>query len=242
MLHVIYLILTLCLNSAMPQSELLSSGNTETLYPYIREYVRDFSVEFSKIPEERRHRLDRLASDLSRLSLTGKPGHLLFLDTRQAALGLLAHMWMEVALKYYDIPNLSVYSGGLFPEKFNHNALFALERAGLIIYRTQTEGAENFVIRFAFDEKSIVVYPRKYDHRTIPRQGIYVCTLDELSEANMPESLQTPMRLSLIYSDPALTETNEMVFEAYDRLCRQFALEMFYVCRGLKSRASQATR
>ena len=242
MLYAIYLILALCLKLAIPQSEPPSSGNTGTIYPYIREYVRDFSGEFSIIPEERRHRLDRLASDLSRLSLTGNPVQLLFLDTRQAALGLLAHMWMEVALKHYDLPHFSVYSGGLFPDKFNHNALFALERAGLIIYRTQTVGADNFVIKFAFDEKSIVVYPRKYDHRTIPRQGVYVCTLDELSEANIPESLRTPMRLSLIYLDPELTETNEMVFESYDRLCRQFAVEMFYVCRGLKSRESQATR
>jgi arsenate reductase (thioredoxin) len=236
------LIITLCLKLAIPNSELPASGNTGTLYPYIREYVRDFSGEFSKIPEERRHRLDRLASDLSRLSLTGNPVQLLFLDTRQAALGLLAPLWLEVAFTYYDLPRFSVYSGGLFPDKFNHNALFALERAGLIIYRTQTEGTENFVIKFAFDEKSIVVYPRKYDHRTIPRQGVYVCTLDELSEANIPEILRTPMRLSLIYFDPELTETNEMAFESYDRLCRQFAIEMFYVCRALKSRESQATR
>ena len=230
----ILLILTQVILTGTVQNGLLpaQTGRSQ-LFPYLQQYVRDFNREFARIPEDRRHRLDRIASDLRRRQENGQTLQVFLFDTFQETLAPMVHLWLEAALRHSGQGNIGVYSGGLLPEKLNQNALQALERAGFIIYRSQTEGIETFRVRYAFDTKATVIFSKKFDFTGNPRQRMYVIVLDEHAERNLPAPLQGPSRLSLLYFDPGSREKDPDVFSAYDRLCRQIAIEMFYLAHRL---------
>jgi hypothetical protein len=221
------------LTGAEPNGFFPDQKGRSPLFPYLQEYVRDFNREFARIPEERRHRLDRIASDLRRQQESGQTLQVFLFDTFQETLAPMVHLWLEAALRHSGLGNIGVFSGGLLPEKLNQNALQALERAGFIIYRSQTEGIETFRVRYAYETRATVIFSKKFDFKGNPRQRMYVIVLDEHAELNLPAPLQGPSRLSLLYHDPGSREKDPEVFSAYDRLCRQIALEMFYLAHRL---------
>jgi arsenate reductase len=204
------------------------------LYPILNEFVRDFNREFRDIPEERRYRLNEVIAYIKEQQSASKLAQLLFIDTDQSTLSQMTNVWAITAAHYFGLRNLKVYSGGLNPSEFNQEAIFAMERAGFIIYRSTTEGGEIYKIKYSYNLEPIFAFAKKIDYRKNPRSDFMAIVIEPNADLNLPRVRGTYQRLTLLYEDPAGYSGTELEEEKFDEICRQIGLEMFYIFSQLR--------
>ena len=206
------------------------------LYPILNEFVRDFNREFRDIPEERRYRLDEIADYIKEQKTINTTPQLFFIDTDQSTLSQMIHVWALTAAHYFGFPDIKVYSGGLNPGTFNPEAVFAMERAGFIIYRSSIEESDIYKIKYSYNLEPIMAFPKKIDYRKNPRNEFMAIVIEPNADLNLPRVRGTYNRLALLYKDPSGYVGTDECESRFDEVCRQMALEMFYVFSQLKKK------
>ncbi len=207
-----------------------------TLYPILNEYVRELYKEFKNIPEERRFRLNEIVRYVEEQRDLRKLPQLMFINTDDATMSHMARIWAKTAAYYFRYERLETFSGGIKPQKITLNTILALEKAGFIIYKSDMDGLEFYKVKFSYNIPSLLVFPKKTDHKLNPTQDYLAVFTEENAELNLPKLRGTLNRLLLVYDDPQGFEGVENIREIYDNRCRQVAIEMFYVFAQLRRR------
>ncbi len=208
------------------------------LYPILHEYVKDFYKEFKKIPEARRYRLDEIAGYIMNQKAQNQSAQIFFIGSNQGALSEWAQVWAEVAAFYYRVDNVKAFSAGINPGEVSEKAIFALERAGFIVYKNMLDGGPLYKVKYSYNLEPILVFPKKINHIRNPRTDFLAVLVDANAGLNLPGVKGTLYRLPIEYDDPIGYDGMENDKEIYDQYCRQMALEMFYVFSQLKPRAN----
>ncbi len=204
------------------------------LYPVLKNYVKDFYKEFRKIPEERRYRLNEIAGFVREQKQRNQPASILFISTNQSTIGQMAQVWAKTAAFYYGVKIVDTYSGGITPKPVSEEMIFALERAGFIVYKTELSGGSVYKVKYSYNLKPVIVFSKKVNYARNPSGRFMAVFVEPNAEANMPEVPGAIKRLSLYYEDPQGYEGTPDQDKIYDERCRQIALEMFYVFSQLK--------
>jgi hypothetical protein len=205
------------------------SDNYTRLYPILEQYVRDFRKQFRNIPEQRRHRLNEIVKYLEKCRTSGTTGRLFFIDTDQSALSHWAQVWAKTAAHYFRQEWVEIYSGALHPGDIAAETIFALERAGYIVYRSGVEGTAVYKIKYSYNLEPIMAFSKPLDFRKNPRKDFMAIILETNADLNLPRVPGTINRLALLFDEPAGYAASEEVEMVFDKTCRQVALEMFYV-------------
>ncbi len=206
----------------------------QPLYPILKDYVKDLYKEFRKIPEERRYRLNEIARFVRDQKLRNQPASLLFITTNQSTIGQLAQVWAQTAAFYYGVATVKSYSGGLKPELVSEEMIFALERAGFIVYKTQLSGGSVYKVKYSYNLKPVIIFSKKINHARNPSGQFMAIFLEPNADVNLPEVPGAVKRLSIYYEDPEGYDGTPQEKKIYDDRCHQIALEMFYVFSQLK--------
>jgi len=214
-------------------------GNTNAfppkpLYPILKDYVKDFHKEFRNISEERRYRLNEIASYVRQQKKQNQIAQLLFITTNQSTIGQMAQIWAETAAFYYGLNNVTTFSGGLHPDTISEKMIFALERAGYIVYTTELSGGVVYKVKYSYNLKPIIVFPKKINHKKNPDGQFMAIIIEPNANANLTEVKGAQKRLSIYYDDPQGYEGVPEEEKIYNERSRQIALEMFYVFSQLK--------
>jgi len=205
------------------------------LYPILNEYVKELYREFRDIPEERRFRLNEIVDYVQNQRMLNKNPQLLFISSNQASIGQMIQIWAETAAYYYGLTGIKTYSGGMNPQGISTSTIVSLERAGFIVYRSNIEGVDLYKVKYSYNLRPIQIFPKKIDYRINPRADYMAIMVERSADINISRVRGTHDRLSLPYNDPLQYEDSAMEDGAYDHLCRQIALEMFYVFSQLKN-------
>ncbi len=204
------------------------------LYPILFEYSKDLYPEYKEIPEERRFKLEAVAEYIREKVEIGETPEIMFIGSNQATRSLLAQVWARAAAHYYGVDDVELYSGGIHEGPITTNTITAIERAGFIVYKIKEGGQLFYQVKYSFNLKPIVIYPKKIDDRLNPPADFMAVIVCQSAAQNLPVVKGTRKRLELTFNDPYGYEGLEEENEEYDKACHQIALEMFYLFSKLK--------
>ncbi len=207
-----------------------------TLYPILNEYIRNFPKELRKIPEERRYRLNEIVYFLEDQQQNRAPWQVTFISSNESAAGQMALAWSRAAAYYFGFTDFTPNSGGMVPEQIPVSAILSLEKAGFIIYKAPIGGIDVYRVKYTYNLEPLVMFPKKIDHVKNPANSFMAVVLDSNAELNIKNIRGTYNRLFLEYEDPSGYVGSDMEKEKFDELCRQVAVEMFYVFSQLRKR------
>ncbi len=203
------------------------------LYPKIREYCSDLSQHYDEISEERKALLTQLAAYISEKIKASLPVNLVYICTHNSRRSHFGQVWARVSAVFYGF-SVNTFSGGTEATAFNANAIKALQAAGL---RVETNGSgNNPLYRVYFDEDlpAVDCFSKVYDHPANPaRDFAAVMTCGE-AEQNCPFIPGAELRIATTYEDPKAFDGTPEQDAAYNKRCRQIALESLFVFSLLK--------
>lgn len=209
------------------------------LYPIINEYVKGFSKEFRKIPEDRRFRLNEIVYFLEEQKENKAPRQLVFMSTNQSSVSQMVQVWSKAAAYYYGFTNFQSFSSGLKPDKISVNTIVTLEKAGFIAYKTDIDGIDVYRVKYSYNLAPVIVFPKKIGHVKNPYNNFMAVIVDDNAEINITNIDGTYNRLLLEYTDPVGYENSDQEIQMYDGSCRKIAVEMFYVFAQLRKRLNK---
>ena len=197
-------------------------------------YCSSLSSELNQIPSDRKEYLNELVSYITEQQKAQKAINLVFVCTSNSRRSHMAQVWSQIASYYYDVKNVSTFSGGTEKTKVNKNALLALEKTGIVLQSHQQSENPVWLASIGFKFTPMVLFSKVYTDSTNPSQNfgaVMVC-----SEANesCPIVPGADFRLGLPYQDPKAFDNTPQQNEKYDERCRQIAREMFYVFSQIK--------
>ena len=197
-------------------------------------YCSSLSSELNQIPSDRKEYLNELVSYITEQQKAQKAINLVFVCTSNSRRSHMAQVWSQIASYYYDVKNVSTFSGGTEKTKVNKNALLALEKTGIVLQSHQQSENPVWLASTGVKFTPMVLFSKVYTDSTNPSQNfgaVMVC-----SEANesCPIVPGADFRLGLPYQDPKAFDNTPQQNEKYDERCRQVAREMFYVFSQIK--------
>ncbi len=210
------------------------SAQPRPLYPILHDYAKSLYRDYKTIPEERRFRLEAIADFILQSKNYNRIAEIIYVGTNQSTRSQMAQIWSYAAAHYYGVDNVKFYSGGLKPDVITENTVTALERAGFIIYNVK-QGDRNFYqVKYSFNLKPIIIYPKEIDERNNPPAEFMAVVVCSNVAQNLPVIKGTFNRLELTYYDPSGYDGLDEEKEEYDKVCREIALEIFYLFSLLK--------
>jgi arsenate reductase len=209
------------------------------LYPILNEYVKDFSKEFRKIPEDRRYRLNEIVYYLEEQEEQSAPWQLIFISTNESSVSQMAQVWSKVAAFYFDFPKFQSFSGGIKPLEIAMNSIVTMEKAGFIVYKTDISGINVYRVKYSYNLTPIVAFPKKIRHIKNPYDNFMAVLVEENADINISKIKGTYNRLLLNYEDPTGYEGSGLEDQYYEESCRTVAIEMFYIFSQLRKRKKE---
>lgn len=198
------------------------------LHQQLQSYSRELEQEFEQISEERKQLLNKLAEYTRNKKAEGKPALFNFICTHNSRRSHLSQLWAQAAATYYNLDNVSCYSGGTEATAFNHRAVKAMQEAGFKI--TTIKEGENpiYEISFATSAKPVKAWSKRFDDSANPVSGFCAVMTCSDADQNCPFVPGVELRLGITYDDPKNFDGTPQEAEKYSERVRQIGREMLY--------------
>lgn len=192
-------------------------------------YCKTLPIEFNQISEERKADLEELANYISEQQKDKKAINLLFVCTSNSRRSHMSQVWAQIASVYYNVKNVSTFSGGTEQTKVNKNAIAALEKTGIILQSNQQSDNPIWIASIGEKLNPMVLFSKKYTDATNPSKNFGAVMVCSEADQSCPIVPGADFRLGLPFQDPKTFDNTPQQSEKYDERCRQIAREMFYV-------------
>ncbi len=198
------------------------------LLPEIEKHIKKFEENISEPNDDRRSRLLMLREYLQRQSRESKPSNLVFICTHNSRRSHFGQVWGKVLADYYEIPDVSTFSGGTEATAFNPNAIQALRALGFNVEATDQSDNPRYEVHYATDKNPIIAWSKVYSDEANPTSDF--CAIMTCSEADeaCPVVLGATKRISLPYEDPKKADGTPQQAAVYEERCKQIAQELVF--------------
>jgi len=197
-------------------------------------YCSSLSSELNQIPSDRKEYLNELVSYITDQQKAQKAINLVFVCTSNSRRSHMAQVWSQIASYYYDVKNVSTFSGGTEKTKVNKNALLALEKTGIVLQSHQQSVNPVWLASIGVKFTPMVLFSKVYTDSTNPSQNFGAVMVCAEANESCPIVPGADFRIGLPYQDPKAFDNTPQQNEKYDERCRQIAREMFYVFSQIK--------
>jgi arsenate reductase len=198
-----------------------------TLFPEIENTIRSF--DFKNIPAERKDILLPLVVFIQNRVNTLQEVRLNFICTHNSRRSHLAQIWAQAAAAYFDIQNVSCYSGGTEATALFSVVTKTLKESGFKI-ETISEGQNPiYSIKFAPNEQPIIGFSKSFDANFNPESKFAAIMTCSQADEGCPFIAGAEKRIPITYDDPKAFDNTPQQFEKYQERSVQIATEMFYV-------------
>lgn len=207
------------------------------LYPKLNKYVSGLSAEFDLIGSERKEELIPIKNYIVDKIQKKEKVQLLYVCTHNSRRSHMAQAWTAAAAVYYDIANISTYSGGTEATAFNINAINALKRAGFKIDENPVQDAKNpnYYVKMGTKIPPIQAYSKKYSDPFNPGNNFGAIMVCSEADKSCPIVPGATGRFGLPYDDPKAYDNTPAETEEYNKTCRLIAREMLFVMYSVKN-------
>lgn len=194
----------------------------------LRPTVENLTNEFNKIPAGRREILDQLTRFVENKIKSSEPVYLNFICTHNSRRSHLSQIWAQAAAHYYNVPNVTCFSGGTEATAFNPRAVTAMQDVGFEI--TKTKEGENpvYEVRFADAAKPIIAFSKKYDDPFNHSKDFAAVMTCSHADENCPLVLGASARIALTYDDPKNFDGTPQEAAKYTERVHEIAREILF--------------
>ena len=96
-------------------------------------YINNIKADISKISDDRKTQLDKIAGFIQQKVNAGEAVQLTYICTHNSRRSHFGQIWAAAAAVYYGLPQVITFSGGTEVSAFNERAVAACVRAGFVI-------------------------------------------------------------------------------------------------------------
>ena len=204
------------------------------LNPKLLTYCKSLPAEFNQISQERKLDLEEISNFISEQQKNQKAINLVFVCTSNSRRSHMAQVWSQIASVYFNVKNVSTFSGGTEQTRVNKNAITALEKTGILLHSTQQSDNPIWIASIGKKISPMVLFSKKYTDSTNPIKNFGAIMVCSEADQSCPVVPGADFRLGLPYQDPKTFDNTLQQNEKYDERCRQIAREMFYVFSKIK--------
>lgn len=215
-----------CMNIIAPKSNIIDEK--------ILAYIKGNTLNFSRIPTERKENLNKIAEYISNKINAKETAELVYICTHNSRRSHFGQIWGATAAAYYGIENVKTYSGGTEATACNERSVAALKRVGFKIVKTTETSNPIYTIKYGVGGPKLVAFSKKYDHSANPPKGFCAIMTCSSADAACPAVFGAVKRVSTPYEDPKAFDGTESEARMYDERCKQIATETFYVFSKIK--------
>ena len=203
------------------------------LHPPIAEFIRERVGEFDLISPSRKALLNQLADYVQSNSLQnevgGKGVQLTFLCTHNSRRSHLSQIWAKVAADYYEVSDVTTFSGGTETTAMNERIVASLERTGFQIQSSEeTTENPNFLVSYANNAEPLECFSKVYNEPPNPSEHYAAIMTCSSADQACPIVPGCDLRLPIRYEDPKVADGKVNEKATYDERSRQICREMLY--------------
>jgi arsenate reductase len=172
------------------------------LYPKLQQTASLLVSQFGSIPKDRREILKQLTSFIQARIQSNEATELIFICTHNSRRSHISQIWAQAAAAYYDVNNVTSYSGGTEATAFNPRAVKAMTEAGFQITTKAYGSNPQYEVKFSDEAPPLIAFSKKYDAETNPARGFAAIMTCSHADENCPVVVGMEKRISLPYNDP----------------------------------------
>lgn len=203
-----------------------------TVFPEIKEVVSSFN--FETITIERKNILQPLIDFIQSKSDAALAIRLNLICTHNSRRSHLSQVWAQTAAYYYNVKNVSCYSGGTEATALFPKVAETLSKSGFKIKKIAEGENPVYAIKFASNENPIIGFSKTYDDAFNPETGFAAIMTCSQADGGCPFIAGAEKRIPITFEDPKVFDNSPEQDEKYYERSLQIAVEMFYVFSQIK--------
>lgn len=195
----------------------------------IKNYCDALVKEFDNIPQSRKKILESISDYINQKRKDHQPIQLVYICTHNSRRSHFGQVWAHVAADYYNVNNVTTFSGGTEATAFNPNAINALKRVGFDVKAMDSENNTTYHVIHDNTKTPSICFSKTYDHPVNPKTNFAAVMTCSDAEENCPFIPGVDLRIGTTYDDPKAFDNTPLQDAKYDERCKQIALETLYV-------------
>jgi len=198
---------------------------------YLKKNIKNIIINSENILDNRKKTLLNISNYIKEKVLKKNVVNLVFICTHNSRRSQLAQVWSYVAINYYKLENIKVFSGGTEVDVFNFNVINSLKKSGLII---ETIKKNKFLIKISEQNKGLKYYSKKYDSKDNPKSDFLAIMTCSNADEKCSIIRGSEKKTFLPYKDPKTSDGSGNEKKIYDQTCFYIAQEMFLIMKNVK--------
>ena len=204
------------------------------MFQPIKLYCDKLITEFDAIPKERKTLLENISNYISTKKESGQAIQLVYICTHNSRRSHFGQIWAQVAANYYNVKNVTSFSGGTEATAFNSNAINAIKRIGFDVKSLDETSNKRYHVVYDEVENPIICFSKVYNDSQNPQTNFAAIMTCSDAEENCPFIPGVELRIGTTYDDPKAFDNTPLQDTKYDERCKQIALETLYVFSKVK--------
>jgi arsenate reductase len=185
--------------------------------------------EFHSISPERKQLLEKIASFIQEKKANNIPVKLMYVCTHNSRRSHFGQIWAAVAAEYFDVENVTTFSGGTEATAFNPNAIQALKEIGFYVNDKDDTSNPTYEVIFSTKSKPSICFSKIYNDTSNPTSNFAAIMTCGDAEENCPFIPGVELRIGTTYDDPKAFDGTPQQEEKYRERALQIAKEILYV-------------
>ncbi|MBC7494918.1 MAG: protein-tyrosine-phosphatase [Flavobacterium sp.] len=141
----------------------------------------------------------------------------------------LAQIWSQTAAAFFNIKNVSCYSGGTEVSALYPMVAQTLAKQGFIILPLSEGTNTVYAIKYSANETPIIAFSKKYDDLFNPESEFVAIMTCSQADGACPFIAGAEIRIPITFNDPKAFDASPQQAAKYLESSIQIAAEMFYV-------------
>lgn len=157
-----------------------------------------------------------------------------FICTHNSRRSHLSQIWAQVASTYFDIPNVTCYSGGTEETAMFPMVVETLMRQGFFIMKISDAENPVYAVKYHEDMHPVIGFSKKYDHMFNPQHDFAAVMTCSQADGGCPFIPGADKRIPITFEDPKLSDGTPEQEKVYHERSLQIGAEIFYVFSQIK--------
>jgi protein-tyrosine phosphatase/arsenate reductase len=198
------------------------------MFDKIKRHCDQLIKQFDQLSPERKTLLEKISFYIQNKQEHDQPVNLVYICTHNSRRSHFGQVWAAVAASYYNISDVTTFSGGTEATSFNPNAIQALVSTGFEVTTETAEPNAQYTVRFG-DSETTTCFSKVYDDDVNPKSNFAAIMTCSDAEENCPFIPGVELRIGTTYDDPKAFDGTPQQDEKYLERSNQIALECLYV-------------
>jgi arsenate reductase len=191
------------------------------------------TLDIALISEERKKILQPLIDYLKESINANKSIRLNFICTHNSRRSHLSQIWAQTMAAYYNINNVSCYSGGTEATAMFPKVGETLVNQGFKVVALSKENNPVYSVKFSENEPAIIAFSKEFSSDFNPTSEFVAIMTCSSADKGCPMVFGCDKRMAITYEDPKKSDGTPQQTKTYLERSLQIATEMKFVFSSL---------